>query len=281
MTVVVPHERFTAELAFASGIPKPAGDLFLQIKMQYVCGAPGRVMQVCAQAQKKIVCSLDPALIAFAQPVFADQLVGTQRTLFKVGDPKQILIVAQPAAATLQIWFLQKNTVAEFFVAGDLIVHAHLDVVTFVAHNAFCAKLLPKFSSQLGVTREELRLQHCGLRAHIAVSLGNGFFDRTRGVSDFESAVPQKIQDLVHHLFQPRRNLRGLSMQEHHIYVAERIELTPAISAKSNERQGQLKLAIFASSNGRRSTESVSQQNIHQFGSARANLASATTGLVP
>src|SRR5215471_1256600 len=66
VTVVVPHKRFIPELAFASGIAQPAGDLFLQIKMKYVCGAPGRVMQVCAQAQKKIVCSLDPALIAFA-----------------------------------------------------------------------------------------------------------------------------------------------------------------------------------------------------------------------
>ena len=70
-------------------------------------------------------------------------------------------------------------------------------------------------------------------------------------------------------------------MQEHHIDVAERIELAPAISAKSNERQGHLKLAIFASSNGRRSTEGVSQKNIHQFGSVCANLASAAAGQVP
>jgi hypothetical protein len=40
--------------------------LFLQIHVQYVGGAPGRVMQICAQAQKKIVRTLDSALVAFA-----------------------------------------------------------------------------------------------------------------------------------------------------------------------------------------------------------------------
>jgi hypothetical protein len=70
-------------------------------------------------------------------------------------------------------------------------------------------------------------------------------------------------------------------MQKHYIYVAERIKLAPAVSTKSNERQGHLRLAISPNSNRRHSTEGVSQQNIHQFSSACANLASAITGLVP
>ena len=114
VVVAVPHERLASKLASSRRIPEPRCDLVLQIHVQYVGGAPGRVMQVCAQAQKKIVRTLDSALVAFAQPVFPDELVCAQRTLFEVGNPKQILIVAQSATAALQVGLLQINAVAEF-----------------------------------------------------------------------------------------------------------------------------------------------------------------------
>jgi hypothetical protein len=62
-------------------------------------------------------------------------------------------------------------------VSGDLIVHAHRNVVAFVSHDAFRTKLLPKFSRQLGVAGKKPRFQHRSLRAHVAVRLGNGFFN--------------------------------------------------------------------------------------------------------
>ena len=88
VAVVVPHERLAPELAFARRIIQPMCDLFLQIEMQYVGGTPSRVMQVCAHAEEKIVRSFDPTLVAFAQPIFANQLVCAKRALFEVGDPK-------------------------------------------------------------------------------------------------------------------------------------------------------------------------------------------------
>ena len=85
---------------------EPFCDLLLQIDVQYVGGASGRVMQIRAQAQEKIVGPLDSSLVAFAQPIFPHQLVRAQRSLLEVCYPKQILIVAQPAAAALQIGLL-------------------------------------------------------------------------------------------------------------------------------------------------------------------------------
>jgi hypothetical protein len=70
-------------------------------------------------------------------------------------------------------------------------------------------------------------------------------------------------------------------MQQHDVNVAKRIELAPAISAKSNQRQGHLSFTISTSRRGRCSAEDVSQQNINQFRSTRANLAPASTSLVP
>src|SRR5262245_40534309 len=75
VVIAVPNERFTAKLAFSRPIPEARCDLFLQIHVQYVGAASGRVMKVCAQAQKKIVSPLNSTLVAFTQPVFPDQLV--------------------------------------------------------------------------------------------------------------------------------------------------------------------------------------------------------------
>jgi len=70
-------------------------------------------------------------------------------------------------------------------------------------------------------------------------------------------------------------------VQQHDVNVAERIELPPAITAQSNKRQGHLNLTIPKSRCGRCSAEDVSQQDINQFCSTRANLAPASTSLVP
>ena len=66
-----------------------------------------------------------------------------------------------------------------------------------------------------------------------------------------------RYKDLVHHLRQVRRNFGALLMQEHDVNVAERIELAPAISAKSNQRQGHLSFTISTSRRGRCSAEDV------------------------
>jgi hypothetical protein len=68
-------------------------------------------------------------------------------------------------------------------------------------------------------------------------------------------------------------------MQQHDVNVTERIELAPAISAESNQRQPNLRPAIFASSRGS-STKNVLQQNIDELSAPRANFAATPSGLV-
>ena len=76
---------------------------------------------------------------------------------------------------------------------------------------------------------------------------------------NLETAVPKQIQNLIDHLLQVRRNLcRRPVMQKHDIDVTKWIELAAAVSAKSYQRQWNLRLAISASSSGR-AAEDVSQ----------------------
>jgi len=68
-------------------------------------------------------------------------------------------------------------------------------------------------------------------------------------------------------------------MQKHDVDITEWIELAAAISAKSDQRQWNLGLAISASGSGS-AAEDVSQQNVNQFSPPRANFAAAGAGLV-
>ena len=74
------------------------------------------------------------------------------RALFETSHPKQILIIAQPAASVFQIRLLHVNAVAEFFVAGDLVLHPHLDVFALVAGYAFGTELLTKLLGEIDIT---------------------------------------------------------------------------------------------------------------------------------
>ena len=188
--VIVPHERLATELAVPRRIIEPFCDLFLQVNMKYVGRASCCVMQGGAQAQEKIVRLFYSALVAFTQPVFPHELVRAQGTLFEIGHPKKILIIAQSAASAFQVRLLQIDAVAEFLVPGDLILHAQFHVFAFISVDALRTKLPPKFSCQLGIAREKPRFQHGSLCAHVLIGLSERFFNRARGVSNFEATVP-------------------------------------------------------------------------------------------
>src|SRR2546430_6572427 len=142
---------------------------------------------------------------------------------------------------------------------GYLVAHAHFNIFPFPSLDAFCTKLVAKFPRQLAVAGEKSRFQHRGFREHVAVRFSDRFLNGTRGVPNLEAAVPKQIQNLIDHLLQVRRNrCRRLVMQKHNIDITKWIELAAAVSAKSYQRQWNLRLAISASSSGR-AAEDVSQ----------------------
>src|SRR5438105_14181510 len=65
--IVLSHERFALELPVLLGIVQAFGDLFLHVEMQNVGGAPGRIVQIRAHAQEKIVERIDPQPVRVAQ----------------------------------------------------------------------------------------------------------------------------------------------------------------------------------------------------------------------
>ena len=154
--------------------------------------------------------------------------------------------------------FLEIDAVAEFLVPYDLVLHPHFDVFPFVSFYAFGTKLLPKLSRQLCIARQETRLKHRGLCQHIAIGLRDRFFDRPGRMSNFEAAVPEQIENLLHHFLEMRRNLLcPLPVEKHDIDIAKWIQLASAVSAKGNQCQGSTG-RLFGAGSGERRSEDVS-----------------------
>ena len=142
--VVIAHQRFAAELRRAMRIVQPFRDLLLEVQMQHIGRAAAGVVQVGAHAQQEIVGRFDAALVGFAQPVFADELIGRQRAFLEERDPEQVLVIAQSAAAALHVRLLHVNAVAVLRVARGLVVHPQRDVLALETTDALRAEAIAK-----------------------------------------------------------------------------------------------------------------------------------------
>ena len=187
------------------------------------------------------------------------------------------MVIAETAAAAFEIRLLHVNAVAEFTVTRFLIVHAELDIFAFRSDDTFGPELLAKLASKLAVAGEKARFEHRRFGEHVAVRLGQRFFDRASRMTNFEPNVPQGIQNLLRHLFDVRGNFSAtVAVQQHHVDIAERIQFAPAVTAERDQRQ---RCALRAN-RSRRSRENVSQNDVDQFAPPGANLATATAGLM-
>src|ERR1043166_4886298 len=88
------HERLASELPPRRRIVQTFCDLFLQIKMQEVCGPSRRIVQVGANAKEEVVSPFNSPLIRFAQPIFSDKVYGRQSAFLEISHPEQILVIA-------------------------------------------------------------------------------------------------------------------------------------------------------------------------------------------
>ena len=79
--------------------------------------------------------------------------------------PKEILVIAQPAASALHVRLLHVDAVAKFCVARHLILHAAFNVFALMPCDALRAESFPEKALQVRVTGEKARLEQGGLRS--------------------------------------------------------------------------------------------------------------------
>src|SRR5438309_865007 len=89
----------------------------------------------------------------------------------------------------------------------------------------------------------------------------------------FESDVPKQIQDVLRHLLHVGRNFSGrVAVEQHHIDIAEWIELAASVSAQRDQCQRTLRLPDCIGCGG----NNVSQNYVDQLATPGADFAAAS-----
>ena len=224
--VHVAHEALDALAGRAFVVAEVEGDGGLEALAQHVHGAVDVVMHLGADAQQEIVGGFQLLALAFADEVVRLQLLEGTDAILEEGHPEQVLIVAQAAAAVLEVGLLHAGGVAELGAPGGLVGQAHGDVFLLVPDDTFADQGLLEPLEQLLVARDEPRLDERGLGLHVAVGDLDAVLDAADRVADLEADVPQRVERAVNDAGQMRQRAGAggdlPAVQEHEVNVAVR-----------------------------------------------------------
>ena len=98
----------------------------------------------------------------------------------------------------------------------------------------FLGEARRQFVVELDVAVEVPRFKERGTDRHVGLALPNRFIDRARGVADFQSHVPQAIEQGLGDGFAPRRLFVGKEKQQ--IDVGARRQQPAAVAAGRDHR---------------------------------------------
>ncbi len=270
--VIVAHERLGPPEDVGLGIVLGVGDAALEFEGQLVVAALAQVMHLAAEAEDEIVGGLDLLALAALEQAGFLEAEGVLDSPLELGDPEEVLIVAEAAAAGLDVRLLDEDGAAQLLVPLFLLGDAPGDVGLRLSLHAFLGKRLFELLPELFVPGEEAALEQGGLGLQVGVGLVDQFGEGAGGVADLEADVPEHVQDLLDHVLdQAVLGLPALGIEEEDIDVAVGIEL-PAPEA-AHRRQDHLRIgpAVGRGDVVERPLPDIAQDHGDQLGPAAAD----------
>ena len=189
--------------------------------------------------------------------------------------PQQVLVIAQTAAAVLDVGFLHRCRVAELAPPHRLVLQPHRDVLVHVTLDALRQERLLKLPEQRFVARDQPGFDERGLGLHVAVGDLDAVVDAPDGMAHLEADVPERVENAVDDLGEMRQRLAAghhlAVVQEHEIDVAVRIQFGAAVAADGDEgerREFLLRLGGEAALGG---VPEIAQQHVENCGARLAD----------
>jgi hypothetical protein len=281
VVVILAHEGLDAPQDRSVLVAEAVRDLALQPQGEDVPRALLLVMQFRADAQQLVVRAVELLALGGGQHAGLDEVLHGAEAALHPAEPDQVLVIAQAAAAALDVRFLQEDGVARLGVAVGLVGHAPLEEFLLVAVHAAAGEDFLELGEEGLIAAEEARLQQRGFRAQIGVGLRDQLGQRARGVAHLEADVPQDIEHVLDDVVDLRGELRVVvRMQEEDVDVAVGIELAAPEAAHGQQRDArrvvQVRLAMGLPGAG----PDVAQHDGDHVRPALAQIASAAAALV-
>ena len=194
--VVVPHEGFDAVQNFLLRVLQVFRDDSLQAQCQYVSCLFFRVVHLVANTQQEVERFLEVSTGGIRQQLGVYQrfeFVGAF-TLNKT-DPVQRVVITQAAATVFDIRLLEKDRAIVLLVPGRQVLLARFQVGCLFALDASFPEPLSECGKEILVSHKEPGVHHCRLGQAVIVCLLNALFDRAYGMPDFETDIPEHVED--------------------------------------------------------------------------------------
>jgi len=241
------------------------------------------VVEFVADAEQVIVGGFELFALGLADEFALLQFGEGTGAVFEEGHPDEVLVIAQAAAAVLDVGLLHGGGIAEFVVAGGLVIQAGGDVFVLVTINAFVDDGLLQFFEQGFAAGDEPRLDEGGFGLHVVAGGLDAILDAADGMPDLETEVPERVEDAIHEPGQEgERFVAGDDLavvEEHEIDVAVGIEFGAAITADGDEGDGGGILFLAAGREvGHNGVPHVTEEDVEEPGAGAADIDATGAG---
>src|SRR5262249_56294060 len=185
------------------------GGLALDVEGEPLLRPAGEKMHVAAHSPEKIAAAAEAAVFARVIDAERDQFLALAHAIDVFGDPVERVQVAQSALAVLDVGLDQIAGLAGAPVAllalrelgGDELRRRALHDLFVEAGNELVVKL--------ALSQQKARLEERRADGHIGLGRPNALADRAGGMADFESHVPEAVENRFGDGFAPRGLLVG------------------------------------------------------------------------
>ena len=147
----IAHELLDPAAGGAFPVAQVIGHSRLQVFAEHIHRAVRVVMHLGAHPQQKIVSGLELPALLLAEKLPRDQILQRPRPVFEESHPDQVLEIAQPAAAVLEIGLLHRGGVAKLGPPGGLVLKPRGDIFLPVIRDALGLQGLFEFPEQFFV----------------------------------------------------------------------------------------------------------------------------------
>ncbi len=171
--VVLPHHRLGPAQDVRLGIFQAVGHLPLQLQGEDVVAPLAQGVHLGPHVEDVVVGRLDLLALARLEELLLLEARRGADAVLHLGDPEQVLVVAQAAAAVLHVRLLDEDGVAVFGVAVGLLPDAPGQVFLLLplAAQAFLRERLLELVPKLLVAADVAPLQERGLGLQVGVGL--------------------------------------------------------------------------------------------------------------
>ena len=197
VAVVIAHECLAAAQDGFLWVVEVGGDNTLESEGEDVTTASAFVVEFVADAVQEVVSSDELAAGAFGDDFSIDEFLEGGEAAFDTCDPEDILVIAQAAAAFLDLRLLKEDGMGVFVVALAQVLAPELEKGLLTFADALLVETFGEGVVEGFVADNQACVHEGGFADLVFAGFTDALGNRAAGMANLESGVPEDVEDLL------------------------------------------------------------------------------------